>query len=126
MIAIGTASDDWTLYCDISHSHPDFVHYTIGLRPRSVGENRADDVSQIEAFWNDNPSAKCIAMIDTNGTPWERVVFHCFAESLAKMSELLRHTVRTRKRSETEGLKSEANKSMFVKKRTQRQGCGTP
>ncbi|AHF90025.1 TatD family hydrolase [Opitutaceae bacterium TAV5] len=146
MITIGTASDDWTLYRDISRDHPGFVHYTVGLHPCSVGETWADEVAQIEAFWKkENPLpvalgecgldrfhlpkndpaaaerifawqrdafaaqldiarrlgcplvvhsrgafAECIAMIDTSGVPWERVVFHCFTEGPAEMSELLR------------------------------------
>ncbi|WP_269799045.1 TatD family hydrolase [Geminisphaera colitermitum] len=34
--------------------------------------------------------AECVAMIDDAGIPWERVVFHCFTEGPAEMSELLR------------------------------------
>lgn len=32
--------------------------------------------------------ADCVAMIDASGVPWERVVFHCFTEGAAEMSEL--------------------------------------
>jgi TatD DNase family protein len=34
--------------------------------------------------------AECVAMIDASGFDWSRVVFHCFTEGAAEMSELTR------------------------------------
>ena len=33
--------------------------------------------------------AECVAMIDASGVDWSRVVFHCFTEGVAEMTELL-------------------------------------
>jgi TatD DNase family protein len=51
MVSIGTDTDDWTLYRDLAHEHPGRVHYTVGLHPCSVGEDWAERVGQLEAFW---------------------------------------------------------------------------
>ncbi|MBW8781273.1 MAG: TatD family hydrolase [Verrucomicrobia bacterium] len=145
MIAIGTASDDWSVYRDIARDRPGCVHYTVGLHPCSVGENWTDEVAQIEAFWNGDPRlvglgecgldrfhlpkddafaaerifswqraafaaqldivkrlgcplvvhsrgafAESVAMIDESGVDWAKVVYHCFTEGPAEMSELLK------------------------------------
>lgn len=34
--------------------------------------------------------AECVAMIDASGVDWGRVVFHCFSEGPAEMSDLMR------------------------------------
>lgn len=34
--------------------------------------------------------AECVQMVDASGLDWSRVVFHCFTESEAEMSELVR------------------------------------
>ena len=34
--------------------------------------------------------AECVSMIDASGVDWSRVVFHCFTEGVAEMTELLR------------------------------------
>lgn len=52
MITIGTDTDDWTLYRDLAHDHAGRVHYTVGLHPCSVGEDWAERVAQLEAFWS--------------------------------------------------------------------------
>ncbi len=33
---------------------------------------------------------ECVEMIDESGVAWERVVFHCFTEGVAEMTELMR------------------------------------
>ena len=33
---------------------------------------------------------ECVAMIDSSGVDWRRVVFHCFSEGAAEMGELMR------------------------------------
>lgn len=145
MIVIGTARDDWSLYRDIARDQPGRVHYSVGLHPCSVGENWADEVAQIEAFWSGDPRpvalgecgldrfhlpkddaeaaerifawqreafaaqldivkrlgcplvvhsrgafAESVAMIDESGVDWTKVVYHCFTEGPAEMSELLK------------------------------------
>ena len=51
MVTIGTDTDDWTLYREIAREHAGRVHYTVGLHPCSVGEDWAERVGQLEAFW---------------------------------------------------------------------------
>lgn len=51
MIAIGTDSEDWSLYQEIATEHRDFVHYTVGLHPCSVEVNWENELAQIPAFW---------------------------------------------------------------------------
>ncbi len=51
MITIGTSPDDWTLYREITTTHPGFVHYTVGLHPCSVEANWAMACEQLEGFW---------------------------------------------------------------------------
>jgi TatD DNase family protein len=51
MVAIGTDTDDWTVYRDLAQAHPGLIHYTIGLHPCSVGADWASRVAQLEAFW---------------------------------------------------------------------------
>jgi TatD DNase family protein len=53
MITIGTASDDWGLYRRLAREHRGFVYHTVGLHPCSVGENWADEVARLEAFFTD-------------------------------------------------------------------------
>lgn len=51
MIAIGTDTDDWTVYRDLAGGHRGLVHYTVGLHPCSVGADWAVRVAQLEGFW---------------------------------------------------------------------------
>jgi TatD DNase family protein len=51
MVAIGTDTDDWTLYRDLARDHPGTVHYTVGLHPCNVGADWAGRVGQVEGFW---------------------------------------------------------------------------
>lgn len=51
MITIGTDTDDWGLYRNLTREHAGFVHYTAGLHPCSVGEDWAGRVAQLEDFW---------------------------------------------------------------------------
>ncbi len=52
MISIGTESDDWALIRDLAVAYPGVVHFSVGLHPCCVRENWADEVAQIEAFWD--------------------------------------------------------------------------
>lgn len=51
MVTIGTDTDDWPLYRDLAREHADFVHYTAGLHPCSVGGDWTGRVAQLETFW---------------------------------------------------------------------------
>lgn len=51
LITIGTDTDDWPLYRELAHTHPGFIHYTVGLHPCSVGPDWAGRVAQIEDYW---------------------------------------------------------------------------
>lgn len=52
MVTIGTSSQDWSLYRDLAHEHPGFIHYTVGLHPCSVDAGWERELSLIEAFWD--------------------------------------------------------------------------
>jgi TatD DNase family protein len=158
MVSIGTDTDDWSLYRDLTREHPGLLHYTAGLHPCSVGEDWAGRVAQLEEFWGgarppdalvddltrpevavrpvalgeigldrfhlpkDEAEAgkvfawqraalveqlalakrrgcpvvihsrgafrECVALIDTAGVDWRKVVFHCFTEGPFEMAEL--------------------------------------
>lgn len=70
MVAIGTDTDDWSLYRDLASSSRRetagasgvtaaatgvAVHYTVGLHPCSVGEDWAGRFAQLEDFWREAP-----------------------------------------------------------------------
>jgi len=146
LITIGTDTDDWPMYRELAHSHSDFVHYTVGLHPCSVGADWAGRVAQIEGYWKNKNSAhpgpiglgeigldrfhlpkdaieaekiftwqkaafveqlnlakrlgcpvvihsrgafaECVAMVDSAGVDWSKVVFHCFTEGPLDIAEL--------------------------------------
>ena len=144
MVAVGTATDDWSGYRDLAREHSGLIHYTAGLHPCSVEENWSEEVAALEPFWSSEdprPCAlgecgldrfhlpakdparaeqlmawqkaafgaqleiarrqecavvvhsrgafsECVELIDASGVPWERVVFHCFAEGPAEMTLL--------------------------------------
>ena len=52
LITIGTDTDDWSLYRELAQAQPEFVQYSAGLHPCSVGEDWAGRVAQLDAFWN--------------------------------------------------------------------------
>lgn len=51
LIAIGTDTDDWPLYRELTQAHAGMVYYTAGLHPCSVGADWAGRVTQLEAYW---------------------------------------------------------------------------
>ena len=51
MITIGTSTDDWDLYREISAGHRGVVHYTAGLHPCSVDERWAEQISSLAEQW---------------------------------------------------------------------------
>jgi len=51
MITVGTSGEDWLRYRDLAVAHPGTVHYSVGLHPCSVGENWADEIASMKAFW---------------------------------------------------------------------------
>ncbi len=55
MVAIGTDTDDWSLYRDLARAHPGLVHYTAGLHPCSVGQDWSDRMAPLEGFWRAVP-----------------------------------------------------------------------
>lgn len=55
MVAIGTDTDDWTLYRELAQTHAGLVRHTVGLHPCNVGEDWAGRVAQLEAFWGGAP-----------------------------------------------------------------------
>ena len=57
LITIGTDTDDWPLYRELAHSHPEFIHYAVGLHPCSVGADWSGRVAQAEGYWKNKTSA---------------------------------------------------------------------
>ncbi len=57
LVTIGTDTDDWPLYRELAHAQPDFIHYTVGLHPCSVGADWAARVGQIEGYWRNHTAA---------------------------------------------------------------------
>lgn len=51
MITIGTSTDDWSLYRDLSAQHGKFVRYSAGLHPCSVDERWSEELAGLEEFW---------------------------------------------------------------------------
>jgi len=51
LISIGTDTDDWPVYRELTHAQSDFIQYTVGLHPCSVGADWAGRVAQIEGYW---------------------------------------------------------------------------
>jgi TatD DNase family protein len=51
MITIGTCSEDWTPYRDLTRAHPGCIHYTVGLHPCSVAEGWEREVAALAGFW---------------------------------------------------------------------------
>lgn len=61
MVTIGTSSDDWSLYRELAGLHPSFIHYTAGLHPCAVGENWAEELEKLPAFW-DGPRTRPVGL----------------------------------------------------------------
>ncbi len=72
LVAIGTDTDDWSLYRDLAREHAGFVHYTAGLHPCSVGEDWAARVAQLEGFWGGARSLDALESLQTR----PEAVFH--------------------------------------------------
>ena len=51
MITIGTDSEDWTLYRDLSARHPQTIAHTVGIHPCHVGEKWREEFDQIAGFF---------------------------------------------------------------------------
>jgi TatD DNase family protein len=56
MITIGTSTDDWALYRDLSTKHGKFVRYSAGLHPCSVNERWSEELAGLADFWEDAES----------------------------------------------------------------------
>lgn len=52
LVTIGTDTDDWTLYRDLTAAQADLLSYTVGLHPCSVGADWTERVAQVEKFWS--------------------------------------------------------------------------
>ncbi len=63
MVAIGTDTDDWSLYRDLAKEHTGFVHYSVGLHPCSVDARWAERFAQLEAFWGGEPKPVALGEI---------------------------------------------------------------
>ncbi|MEO6875530.1 MAG: TatD family hydrolase, partial [Opitutaceae bacterium] len=51
MIAIGTATDDWTVNRDLAREHAGWVHYTVGQHPCNLEAGWETAQAQLEGFW---------------------------------------------------------------------------
>jgi TatD DNase family protein len=55
-IAIGTGPEDWGLNRDLVRAHSEFLRYSVGLHPCSVGAGWEAAFAQIRGFWNASPA----------------------------------------------------------------------
>lgn len=62
LVAIGTDTDDWGLYCDLSGQYPDVVRYSAGLHPCSVGADWAERVARLPEFWAKDGGSRPVAL----------------------------------------------------------------
>ncbi|MBP7142817.1 MAG: TatD family hydrolase, partial [Opitutaceae bacterium] len=65
MITIGTSTDDWELYRTLAEATPNLVSYSVGLHPCSVGDDWAEQVARMEAFWTDGTRSRPVALGET-------------------------------------------------------------
>ena len=54
MITVGTSSEDWELYQNISRKYSRRIAYTVGLHPCSVQENWEQEIESMLRFWESN------------------------------------------------------------------------
>ncbi len=59
MTAVGTSSEDWTLYKNLSKQYFGFIYYSVGLHPCYVNEGYQSEIDQLGNFLskNNNPVA---------------------------------------------------------------------
>ncbi len=56
LITIGTSKKDWSLYRQLAEQHPDKIAYTVGLHPTDVEDDWEEQLDQLPAFFEDDPS----------------------------------------------------------------------
>jgi TatD DNase family protein len=62
VITIGTATDDWSLYRDLAEASGGYVQYTVGLHPCSVGDDWAEQLAQVDAFFTEPGRLRPVAI----------------------------------------------------------------
>ncbi len=55
MIAIGTSSEDWSLYARLAEEHPGKIYWTVGLHPNHVEEDWREQVMEISTWFGHDP-----------------------------------------------------------------------
>ncbi len=65
LITIGTSTEDWELYRTIAEANPDFVAYTVGLHPCSVGDDWEDQLSRMGEYWSSPSRPRPVALGET-------------------------------------------------------------
>ncbi|MDR2862852.1 MAG: TatD family hydrolase [Puniceicoccales bacterium] len=53
MICVGTEVEDWSLYRDLTRTHPGHLHYTVGLHPCNVDEGWQDALACLSPWFAD-------------------------------------------------------------------------
>ena len=48
LVTIGTEPEDWSIYRELVHSHPNLIAYTVGLHPNEVKEDWQQVVAAID------------------------------------------------------------------------------
>ncbi|MFO1449106.1 MAG: TatD family hydrolase [Opitutaceae bacterium] len=62
MITIGTSTDDWALYRELTEANPGFIYYTAGLHPCSVEEDWREQIERLPAFWSEAGRVRPVAL----------------------------------------------------------------
>lgn len=51
IVAIGTSTEDWASYREMSSLRPGFLHYTVGLHPSDVDKNWKEQIEQLAPYF---------------------------------------------------------------------------
>ena len=58
LITVGTNAEDWEIYQEMAAIHPEYISYTVGLHPTSVGEDYLEKTEQIFSYFS-SPKKPC-------------------------------------------------------------------
>ncbi|MDR2429868.1 MAG: TatD family hydrolase [Puniceicoccales bacterium] len=62
-VCVGTEPGDWTLYHELSQSHPGRLHYTVGLHPCNVNEGWRDATAALAPWFAETPAPVALGEI---------------------------------------------------------------
>ena len=104
LITVGTNSQDWECYKNLSELYDKVIYYTVGLHPCYVSETWINEVDQIATFWSSAQKPKALGEIgldyfrlpqnSTKASSNRTLQQKCFESQLktSKSSNLLLHS----------------------------------